>query len=327
MAAWGDAWIVAENRSAVRALLRLAKAFETESRRISFACPLVLHGTTGTGKSFLAKQLIERIAAFKSHPTARMLPCVELPRTADELDELRSCDLLVLDDVNQLKAPDWAALSGLLDDRKARRRPTILTSSLGPAQLKNLPQRLTGRLSSGLVLRLDPPSRSSRASIVRQQAKVAKLHLSKDAVAWIAGRIFGLRAIGGAIAQLRKHRKRSAIPMTQPQVLAILGKSAEVAPLAPVLQGIVSKVAKLCGRKPSELIGRSRLQAIQQARCIAMHAANRLAGRSLVEIGQYFGGRNHSTVLSAVRKIEAEKKKNPAIAAILREIQSTDFGR
>ena len=320
MPRWGDFIVTPENRFAVRSAQRVLRALRSDSRRVAFACPLYWHGTHGTGKTTLANELLSQVAMLGSPKSVRIIALAEWPREQKALTELQGLDLLMIEGLHQLKKPDVNSLVQLLDGRTKRRKMTILTGSTGPANLSNVPRRLCSRLAGGLLLRLEPPGLPSRKVLVKEFATVRSLKLTAGAVAWLAGHTTGYRTIVGKLETLRTGLKPSPVALTLLQVKETLAKSTQHSQPREVLQGIVGRVAELYGIKSKELLGASRVRAILVPRQVAMFVAQRFAKCSSVEIGRYFGGRDHTTVLNAVKKIGELKKHDPHLAATLREL-------
>jgi chromosomal replication initiator protein len=317
---WGDFLVTPENRFAVRSAQRVLKALRSDSRRVAFACPLYWHGTHGTGKTALANELLSQVAMLGSTKLVRTVALAEWPRDQKALTELQGLDLLLIEGVHQLKKPDVNSLAQLLDGRTKHRKMTILTGSTGPANLPNVPRRLCSRLAGGLLLRMEAPGLQSRKMLVREFAKARRLKLSTEAVAWLAAHTTGYRTIVGKLETLRTGRKLSAVALTALQVKETLAKSTQNSQPREVLQGIVGRVAELYGVKSKELLGASRVRAILVPRQVAMFVAQRFAKCSYAEIGRYFGGRDHTTVINAVKKIVELKKHDHQLAATLREL-------
>jgi chromosomal replication initiator protein len=309
---WGELVVLPENRSAVRAAVRLVDGRRT-------AHPLVLHGPPGTGKSAVVQTLIRQVVGAAEPRTVQALPAAELPREAGELADLRGCDLLAVEDLHHLKEPDVETVCRLLDHRTARRRPTVVTASSGPANLTDFPRRLTTRLAAGLVVRLDPPEVESRKRLVGWFAETRRLNLAPDAVEWLAATNPGLRAILGAVERLRTTGKKSAVPLTSALIREWLAES-DLEPVSK-LERITVKVCEAFRVKPKDLLGASRLRAVLVPRQVAMFLAREVAKLPLAKIGDHFGGRDHTTVLNAVRKIEETLTTDAKLVATVRELK------
>ena len=204
-AAWADVVPLPENRSALRAVRRVARAVAAAGR---VPTPLVLHGPPGTGKTHLTAALVRAVIAGPAARTVQAVPANDLDRQADDADpfaDLAGCDLLIVEDLQHLPAGAAAAACGLLDDRAARRRPTVVTASAGPAALKALPRRLTSRLAAGLVVQVEPLSPASRRALLGALADRRGVRLTADALDWLAARATGggARPLVGTVEKLK----------------------------------------------------------------------------------------------------------------------------
>lgn len=315
---WLDVVRVPENRSALRAARRLARGLESHS--LPFA-PLVLHGPTGVGKSLLVTALVSECAV--GGRIVRIVSAHELePRsdeeTGDTFAEWLACDLLIVEDLQHLpdRAADW--LRRLLDSRTARRRPTVFTANVGPAALAHLPRRLTGRLAAGLAVALAPLSPKSRCRIVGEQADRRGIRLTPDALRWLADHPTGggLRPLLGMLDELKTVASGRPEPINAEEARRLL---AHREPKPAGIDDITLKVAAAFDVKPKELLGPSRLRNILIARQVAMLLAHDVGHFSLPVVGRAFG-RDHSTVLHAVRKVRDRMEDDRTLAGTVRQL-------
>lgn len=312
---WGELLLTAENRSAVRAAERLVAALGKERTR--FARPLVFHGPTGCGKSALVRSLVRRVIDGERSRTVQVVPAGELPRDEAEIADLRGCDLLIVEDLQHLKPADAETFRVLLDARSTTLRPTVTTSLVGPATL-DLPRRLTNRLAGGLVVRLDPFGLTARTRFAAWYSSRHKLTLSSDAASWLATTADGLRHLVGLIDTLRTAGTARFGELTAPQVQELL---ADPLPPTSVLDLITRTVGHAFRVKAKELVGTSRLRTVLVPRQVAMYLAREVGKLPLTVIGDHFGGRDHTTVLNAVRKIAAAVKEDEELAGRVRELR------
>jgi chromosomal replication initiator protein len=315
---WAGLLAVPENRSAVRAAQRLVRAIGADGGAPRFARPLVFHGPTGCGKSALVRAVVNQVIAGGRPRTAQVHPAAELPRDSQELADLRPLDLLIIEGVQELKPADVESLLVLLDGRSSRRLPTVVTASAGPALLTDLPRRLTTRLAAGLVVRLDSFGLASRICFARWHAAKASLRLTSDAAEWIAGSADGLRHLLGMIDTLRTTSSARKGELSATQVAELLADPVQP---RPILERITRTVAQAFRVQVKDVVGASRLRTVLIPRQVAMFLAREVAKLPLTEIGKHFGGRDHTTVMNAVRKIEATLTSDAELAGRVQELR------
>jgi chromosomal replication initiator protein len=323
-AKWGTFVELPENRLALAATRSLAKALRGGRRPP--VIPLVLHGPPGTGKSHLTGELLCRITEGQSVLTARLVSVGDIARTEAGLADrdLAACDLLVLEDVQHLPARDAEAFCALLDRRLARRRGTVITAHAGPAQLRHLPRLLTSRLAAGLVMPLEPLGPASRRVVLETRAQLQKLRLTADALDWLAEQSTGggVRPLIGMLQSLAAAGAPGGPPLDRGMVRELLASTGRPATPKRDVSRIVRQVAAAYGVTQKELLGPSRLRRVMVPRQVAMYLARELCGLSLPRLGSAFGGRDHTTVLHACRKVEAEADRDAALAGLVRQLRN-----
>jgi chromosomal replication initiator protein len=326
---WGELVALPENRSALGAAESLADAL-LAGRRVAFN-PLVLHGPPGTGKTQLTTTLLRQLADCPEVVTARVVAAGDLARVAgtDEAAgfadrDLVACDLLVLEDIQLLPAREADAVCDLLDRRTARRRATVVTANAGPAVLKHLPRKLTSRLAAGLVVQLEPLSPTSRRILLEAAAKARKVRLTPDALDWLASQHTGggVRALLGLLGNLAHAAPSYPGPLDRIAVEEILAGTGQPTSSGRDVAGIVKRVAAAFGVTAKELLGPSRLRRVMVPRQVAMYLARGLCGLSLPRLGAAFGGRDHTTVLHACRKVEADMAGDDMLAGVVRQLRA-----
>jgi chromosomal replication initiator protein len=320
-----------ENRSALAAVERLADAL-CAGRLRHEPNPLFLHGPAGTGKTHLASALIGRVTQ-----ACPGLTCTHLT-AAEAAELLRPCqaeeegsepapaadwhsDLLVVEDLQHLPARAAEAFAEMVDARAARLEPMVFTATAGPARLTHLPARLTSRLVSGLVVGLELLGPASRLALLQDRAQRRQLAVSRDVLAWLAEHAGGSgRQLEGALARVealaRLHGRLPDVAL----VAAQLHADAEAG--RPTVDRIVDRVGAYFRLEPRQIQSRRRLRQALLPRQVGMYLARRLTPLSLQEIGAYFGGRDHSTVLHACRKVEEAMTTDAALSGAVRQLHA-----
>jgi chromosomal replication initiator protein len=319
-----------ENRSALAAVQRLADALCTQRLRAQ-PNPLFLHGPAGTGKTHLVSALIGSVSQCRPTLTCTHLPAADaaaLLLLAHDEDGGVSApavdwhsDLLVLEELQHLPARAAEALAGVLDARTARLEPTVCTATAGPARLTHLPARLTSRLVSGLVVGLEPLTPASRLAFLRDRAERRQLPLSRDVLTWLAEHAGGsARQLEGALARVETlSRLHGRIPDV---ALVAAEFQADAAVSRPTVERIAERVGAYFRLEPRQIQSRGRLRHALLPRQVSMYLARRLTPLSLQQIGAYFGGRDHSTVLHACRKVEEAMAHDATLSGAVRQLHA-----
>jgi chromosomal replication initiator protein len=333
-----------ENRSALLATQEVAETVCRRRRPLSN--PLFLHGPTGTGKTHLVSALAEQVthrcpdlvvtvlAAGDLHaarqpalaspgPAAETRP--EEAATEDVLGPARSADLLIVEDLQHLPSRAVEALVGLLDARQARGRQTVCTAGVGPQELDNrqkrFPGRLTSRLAAGLVVRLEPLQATGRLALLQDQAARRRLAVGPDVLAWLAEHLTGgARQLLGALTQLETLARLGPSPLDV-EAVAVHFRAQALASAVSVEQ-IARRVGGYFQVEPEQLQSRCRYRSVLLPRQVGMYLARQLTTLSLEQIGAYFGGRDHSTVLHACRKVERALTSNAVLSGAVRQLHA-----
>lgn len=292
---------------------------------------LVYHGPTGVGKTLLVEALVDawkqrrpttQVMTLSAADFARRFSGASQPGEARRQSaELRSCDLFVLEDLQHLAGrgrPEHElrmALDALLD----RGAAIVVTANKSPTQLENLDPCLASRLSAGLVIPVQLPGVAARRAILGMLANRFGMNLTAAAANKLAevssGNALKLNAL---LADLHRSLPSATEPIEPETVEKFLQQrqSAHAIDL-PMLTRVVCKAL---GLTATELRSNTRRRPVVRARSLAMLFARRLGNHSLQQIGKYYGGRDHTTVIHACRKAESELKTDPALAETAKKI-------
>ena len=302
--------------------------------------PIVLCGPMGVGKSTLAHLLAYRRVETQSltHPVvttgsdlARALAhAADTNSIADLRTRYHRCDLLLVDDAHRLagKAAAQQFLATTVDILIRRGILVLVVLPQLPQEAHGLIPTLASRLGGGLVVPLAPPEALARAALVRQFAGELGVMLDDELVSCLATPIakrnrntipqlrHAVMQIGAA-AQAKRGISREAL-LNESLLADVLDP--EIPDAKIVFRKATSAVAKHLHLTVGQLRGKSRQQAIAEARCLAMSLCRRLTAASYAEIGRHFGNRDHTTVLHACRKAQRMMAADASLARLVDDL-------
>lgn len=295
--------------------------------------PLFIHGSAGLGKTHLMQAVCQEV--LRREPTARVLflTCetfihhfiegVEKGDLHNFRYRYRHVDLLVIDDIHFLadREASQEEFFHTFNTLYQSHKQIILSSDSAPSQIPSLEERLISRFSWGLVTRIDRPSYETRVAIVQKKARLRGLAVPDDVICLIATKIdSNTRELEGALTKVTGWAAINGGVITlelAKQALAEsdVGQTQEIS-----IQQIFDVVTSRFSVRLADLQGKRRTKSIVYPRQICMLLARRLTRHSLEEIGGYFGGRDHTTVLHAVRTIDQHRSYDAHLQALLEEI-------
>jgi chromosomal replication initiator protein len=298
--------ILPENRSAVLAVRRLQEQASPSQ--------LYLHANSGFGKTHLAEWLArQEPSTTGSCLTARewALEYLALPgcEEAPLPKRYRELEWLILEDVQYLPREASDRLGLLLDQRRRRRLKTLITGNVAPTDLE-LSSRLIGRIQGGLVVSIRNLGLKSRLRLLSNFAKQERIYLSDASLIWLAEQVDSPRAILGQIQRLRMISQIIPPPIDL-DLLQLHWQEPKAPSTELTLERIAAVISKRFRVSLKQLRGPSRQRNILWPRQLAMYLARERTKSSLVEIGAYFGGRDHTTVLNALEKVRSTLEDHP----------------
>ena len=294
--------------------------------------PLIVHAGVGLGKTHLLQAIAWRARA--RNPKARVLYLTAeyfmwrlasaiRDNTALTLKEsLRDIDLLLIDDLQFLQGKSiQAEFCHLLNELIDSARQVVVAADRAPPELESLDERVRSRLRGGVTLEIKAPDYELRKEILARRYRAAKieqpaLEIPEDILHYVARQVTSSgRDIEGAFNQLLVQHQFSEGPMNLEdldKVLSHLIRSTEQRRVR--IEDIQRIVARQFNVSKQDLLSNRRTRVIVRPRQIAMYLAKMMTPRSLPEIGRRFGGRDHTTVLHAVRKIESLTSEDQKLA-------------
>ena len=295
--------------------------------------PVLFHGPYGFGKTHLLNALAwealrnapgKRVVYLSAERfTSTFVKALQDKQTAAFKDELRNADLLLIDDVHfvagktQTQEELFHTLIALVEDG----RRVVLTADRSPNELSEMEPRLRSHLQAGLVCGIEPADRTLRLGILER-----KLHTlaqqgafvpaaRTEVLQFLADRFTdSVRELEGALNTLVARVGGDIARLGLDEAQSILRPHLSVNERKVTVDIIQKAVAEHFGLKQADLISERRARAVARPRQVAMWLAKQITTRSLPDIGRRFGGRDHTTVLHAVRRIESLKAEDPVLA-------------
>ena len=317
------------NQLAHAAVMRVANA---ASGQVLTFNPLYIHSAAGLGKTHLLNGLAQRVRQHQAGRKVLMLTAerfmygfIHAIRNRDTLafkDQFSNVDVLLIDDFQFLQGKAMQqefchAFNSLVDSK----RQVVIAADVPPAQLDTIDQRMRSRLMGGLVIDIETPDVEQRRKIVELRHMMM---LRNDSSALIAPEILTLvaeritgggRELEGALNKLVAYQQFNKSLITVDLASMVLRDVAGSADTSRIkIEDILKVVSRHFNVGRNDLLSPRRAREVVMPRQIGMYLAKKLTARSLPEIGRRFGGRDHSTVLHAVRKIDEQMKGDEKLA-------------
>jgi chromosomal replication initiator protein len=298
--------------------------------------PLFIYGGVGLGKTHLIHAVGNALLADR--PDARILYLHAEQfitdvvknyqrKTFDELKaKYHSLDLLLIDDVQFFAGKErtqeefFNAFEALL----AKRAHIIMTSDTYPKGLVDIDERLTSRFDAGLTVAIEPPELEMRVAILMKKADQEATPMPEDVAFFVAKNVrANVRELEGALRKILAYSRFSHKEINIGLAREALKDLLSIQNRQVGVENIQKTVADFYKIKVADMYSKKRPASIARPRQIAMYIAKEMTQKSLPEIGELFGGRDHTTVLHAVRKISAERQKNTELNQQLHVLEQT----
>ncbi len=296
--------------------------------------PLFIYGGVGLGKTHLLHAIGN--AVYAKNPDAKII-ITTAEKFLDEFvrklregkvddfkEKYRNTDILLIDDIQFLERGVSAReeFFHTFNELSSLNKQIVTTSDSRPQQLI-LEERLQSRLSAGLVVDIQPPDFELRVAIAKSFAKEIAVRVPENVIAEIANKIENnVRDLQGILKTIKIMAEQNKTEVTMEIALeAIKTKLPEIAEAKKITVDAIQRVvAEYYNLKVQDLSSKKRPENIATARQIAMYICRNLTDYSLVQIGQYFGGKDHTTVMHALDKIENLVKENEKFKATVDEL-------
>jgi chromosomal replication initiator protein len=297
--------------------------------------PLFIHGGVGLGKTHLLQAISQKVLEKNKDARILYLSCDSFVNQfilAVETNEMhqfrhryRLVDVLVIDDIHFLAGHDRTQeeFFHTFNTLYQQHKQIILSADCSPSEIPELEDRLISRFNWGLVARIEKPCYETRIAILQKKARMRGLTLPEDVVCYVAGRVENnTRELEGAITKIQGMAMLQEGRIDLDLAKSALGDVAIPEQRRITIQQIFEAVTKYYNVRLSDLQSKKRHKSIAFPRQVCMFLARRHTRYSLEEIGGYFGGRDHTTVLHAVRTVDGDVKSDKSVAEQLTYLET-----
>jgi chromosomal replication initiator protein len=305
--------------------------------------PLFIYGGVGLGKTHLLHAIGHEIHQQRPDWQISFVTCERFVTDfigsmmhqkrqggSSSMEEFRARyrsapDVLLIDDIQFLSNKDSSQdeFFHTFNALHYAHKQIVLTSDKLPAELPGVEDRLRSRFTWGLIAEVETPDLETRVAILKRKAEVDKVNLPDDVALYLAAHVkTNVRELEGALLRLAARASFQGQTISLELARDALAKLIANTPTGLTIESIQREVASYFDVKLHDLKGPKRHRAIAHPRMIAMFLARKLTNMSYPEIGSRFGGKDHSTVISAVRKIERLCGEDPTVRSIVATIES-----
>jgi len=297
--------------------------------------PLFIYGGVGLGKTHIM-QAIGHYLLKKSYPlnftyissekfTNQLINAISNRTTAKFRERYRTIDVLLIDDIHFLggKESTQEAFFHIFNDLYDMHKQIVMSSDRSPKDIPSLEQRLVSRFEWGLVTDIQPPDLETRIAILKQKCRAESVVVSDEVMYFIAEKIkSNIRELEGALIRIVAYSSLMGKDINLELANEILKDYLREGPTKISIDTIQKRVADYFNIGLSDMKAKKRTKQVAYPRQIAMYLVRKLTDYSLPEIGDYFGGRDHTTILHAFKKIEESIKREEQTKHLIEKLIS-----
>jgi len=296
--------------------------------------PLIIYGGTGLGKTHLLHAIGNRI--LETQPETRIVIAtsekftldfvngLRKSRTVEFAKQYRNADILLIDDIQFFRGKEQTQeqFFHTFNELHQAGKQIVLTADRYPGEMQGLQDRLLSRFQSGLSVDIQPPDFEVRVAILLDKAERNGVELPYDIIEFIATHMrSNIRDLEGTIIRLLARSSLMNQDIDHTLVQDVVKERVGSQPTRDLsMEDVVRKVSELFGISEEWLVGKSRKREIVEARQTAMFLCRNILDSSLSSVGMYFGGRDHTTVMHAIKTIENKKTKKKNIGENIAQI-------
>ncbi|HTL70593.1 MAG TPA: chromosomal replication initiator protein DnaA [Candidatus Eisenbacteria bacterium] len=295
--------------------------------------PLFIYGPVGLGKTHLmqaiGQEVLRRSSAMRvlyitsEKFTNQLINAIKTGTTIKFREKYRNVDCLLIDDIHFIAGKEatmeefFHTFNTLYDSHKQ----IVVSSDKPPKDINNLEERLVSRFEWGLVTDIQAPDYETRAAILRKKAERENLHIPDSVTSFIADKIkSNIRELEGALIRVVAYSKLVGKEVDEAIAYDVLKDMIVETSKKITVDLIQRKVAEYFEVRPSDMTAKRRSKNVVYPRHVAMYLSREMTGLSFPEIGEQFGGRDHSTILHACEKMKKDVKKDPKAKSLVEKL-------
>lgn len=296
--------------------------------------PLFIYGDSGLGKTHLLSAI--KFEMQKNYPginiiyipaetfTNEFLHSISNNTVEQFDDKYRGADALLIDDIQFIAGKEQTEekFFHIFNELYNQNKIIVLTSDRPAKEIKSISDRLKTRFSSGLIADVKPPEYETRLAIIQRKAELLNFSISDDVIDYIATKLkSNIRQIEGVVTKLNAlyvvSQVKPTIAVAQNVIKDIV---TDHQPIPITVEKIISEVSKIYSIEPDEMRSQRRTANISQARKVAIYVIQEVTGLPYESIGQEFNGRDHSTVVYAIKSVKEEMERDSGFRSIVEDI-------
>jgi chromosomal replication initiator protein len=296
--------------------------------------PLFIYGGTGLGKTHLMHAIGNEVR--KQHPNLviryetsdhfinEFINCIRFDRSHYFRTKYQKVDLLMLDDIQFLsnKEQTQETFFHIFNTLYEQQKQIVLSSDTFPKEIHGLQNRLKSRMEWGLVADIQMPDLETKIAILKKKADGHNITLDDEVADFIASRVLSnIRELEGALIRVSAFSSLTSQPITIELARRVLLNLNEKKKDGIMLEDVIKVVAKHYATSVNEIKSKSRQQDIATVRQVALYMMKKLTFSSLQTIGSFVGGRDHSTVIHAITKIEQMMLQDPGFVQKIKQLE------
>jgi len=288
--------------------------------------PLFIYGGVGLGKTHLLHAIGHQASRLflpltimylsSERFTNDLINAIRYDRMAEFRAKYRTIDVLLIDDIQFISGKERTQeeFFHTFNDLYESHKQIVVSSDSSPKQIPDIEERLRSRFEWGLIADIQPPDFETRVAILKKKAEIERVRVPDDIAYLIASRIrSNIRELEGSLTRMIAFcaltGREMSLDLAQEVLADLWGEEEKII----TIEQIQRKVSDFFGLKLSDLKAKTRTKAVAFPRQVAMYLARQLTHASLTEVGRAFGGKDHTTVLHAVGKIQALLQEDPKL--------------